>query len=84
MKSSLRSRLAKLEVHSRAAATPSRFGCVLKLPRDFVGERHVVLISRERIDFSNEKCVYREMPGPGANEAEGASVYHLFPGEEDL
>lgn len=85
MKSSLRSRLKKLESHSRAGATVFRTGYIRKLPRDFVGERHVVLVSRDPTDRPNEEwCVYREMPGSGPNEAEGASVFDMFPGDENI
>jgi len=79
MKSAFRSRLEKLEAQRRAvAATITRSGIVLKLADDFIGERHTVMVDRRPTHLSNEDwCVFEERPGPGPNEAEGASVIYL-------
>ena len=75
MKSSLRSRLAKLEARNRATEKIIREGLLFLLPDDYVGEKHVVLGSRRPTDLPNhEWCMFQEVPGPGPNEAEGANV----------
>jgi hypothetical protein len=76
MKSSLQSRLAKLEARKSSSTEKiTRNGLLFLLPEDYVGERHVVMGSRMSTDRPNyEWCVFEEVPGPGPNEAEGASI----------
>lgn len=75
----MRSRVEKLEAQRcGVAATITRYGLVARLPDDFVGERHVVLIKRVRTDSPNtEWCHFEERRGPGPDEAEGANVIYL-------
>jgi len=79
MRSTLRSRLEKLEARQYAVtATITRYGLVALLPADFVGERHIVMVNRAVNASPNEEwCHFEERPGPGANEAEGARVIYL-------
>ena len=78
MKATLRSRLEKLEAQRHAAATITRCDLLFELPEDFVGERHVVLVSRAVNASPNQAwCHFEERPGPGPNEAEGARVTHI-------
>ena len=82
MKARFGSRLEKLEARRRAAETIERAGIVIQLPDDYVGEKHVVLVSRSPTDTPNlEWCSFEERPGPGPNEAEGAAVIYIS--EED-
>ena len=54
-----------------------RFGLLFPLPDDYVGERHVVGYCVPT-DIPNELwCTFHEVPGPGPNAAEGASVIRM-------
>jgi hypothetical protein len=85
MKSSLRSRLQKLEAQRLAPkGEVHRFGLLFPLPDDYVGERHVVGSCMPTHIPNQLWCIFREMPGPGPNAAEGASITRMLPGDEDL
>jgi hypothetical protein len=67
MKSSLKSRIERLE--ARVPAKPPgtfRSGFVTCLPEDYVGERHMVVVTREPVEGSpgHELCEFEERPGP--------------------
>src|ERR1700693_143029 len=73
MKAALRSRLERLEVVVEPKK-PQRFrsGVLKTLPKDYVGEHHVVIVKREPTGApGNECCEFEERPGPapvGAQE----------------
>jgi hypothetical protein len=76
---SLRSRLEKLEAQ-RCVTAPATTcsGIVVKLADDFVGERHIVMVSRRQTDLPHaDWCVFEERPGLGLDETEGANVIYL-------
>ena len=75
MSASFQSRLAKLESRSLARRKTRRGGVLFLLPKDYVGEKHVVLGRRMSTEWSDhEWCNFEEVPGPGPNEAEGINV----------
>ena len=69
MRTELRARLKRLESQSVERNHPSmlfRWGYLRSLPKDFVGERHVVIVRRERVPGENQEwCEFEERPGPG-------------------
>jgi hypothetical protein len=66
MKSSLISRLERLEAQAEASAPLRlRYGWLKPLPKDFTGERHAVIVKREPTVSPNvEWCHFEERPGP--------------------
>jgi hypothetical protein len=72
MRAALRSRLERLEVVV-APKKPQRFrsGVLKTLPKDYVGERHVVIVKREPSGAQNsEWCEFEERPGPAPLDAQ--------------
>jgi hypothetical protein len=72
MRAALRSRLERLEVVV-APKKPRRFrsGVLKTLPKDYVGERHVVIVKREPSGApGNEWCEFEERPGPAPLDAQ--------------
>jgi hypothetical protein len=64
MKSTLRSRLKRLEDRTAAQrANLIRMGVLRKLPSDYAGERHIVVIHRNS-NSTFEWCDCEERPGP--------------------
>ena len=64
MRANLATRLRRLETRQIAASKPSlivRFADVARLPRSYVGERHLVPVNRP----GSERPAYDERPGPG-------------------
>jgi hypothetical protein len=75
MKSSLQHRLQKLEAQRAAKTRIDRVGVLFELPDDHIGEKHVVIESRMATDRPEyEWCMFEEVPGPGRDESEGATV----------
>jgi hypothetical protein len=69
MRAALRSRLERLEVRAeRKKPLLFRSGYLKTLPKDYVGERHVVIVKREPTGAPGtfEWCEFEERPGPGA------------------
>jgi hypothetical protein len=66
MKTKLLTRLERLETqYQEARQSVMQVGSLKKLPEDFVGERHVVLVKRQQTSTPNyESCVFEERPGP--------------------
>jgi hypothetical protein len=78
MKATFGSRLEKLEARRRAAEIIHRAGIVIQLADDYVGERHVVLVSQSPTEMPHlEWCSFEERRGLGPNEAEGAAVIYI-------
>jgi hypothetical protein len=72
MRAALRSRLERLEVVV-APKKPQRFrsGVLKTLPKDYVGERHVVIVKREPAGApGNEWCEFEERSGPAPPDAQ--------------
>jgi hypothetical protein len=72
VRAALRSRLERLEVVV-APKKPQRFrsGVLKTLPKDYVGERHVVIVKREPTGApGNERCEFEERPGPAPLDAQ--------------
>jgi hypothetical protein len=65
MRANLASRLRRLETRQTAISEKARpiiqFADVERLPRSYVGERHLVQIDRP----GSERPAYEERPGPG-------------------
>ena len=83
MRATLRSRLERLEVvvepkkHQRF-----RSGVLKTLPKDYVGDRHVVIVKREPTGApGNEWCEFEERPGPApldAQEEDCTTIYIVY------
>ena len=68
-------RLQKLEAQRAAKTRLDRSGVLFELPDDHIGEKHVVIGSRMATDRPGyEWCTFAEVPGPGIDESEGATV----------
>ena len=66
MRVNLLSRLARLEAQKRLAQPVIRFGIVRQLPRDYVGERHVVPVEPLPLGTPDTRMFgFEERPGPG-------------------
>ena len=82
MRAALRSRLERLEVIVEPKK-PQRFrsGVLKTLPKDYVGERHVVIVKREPAGApGNEWCEFEERPGPApvdAQEEENCTTIYI-------
>ena len=72
MRAALRSRLQRLEVGVEAQKPQLfRSGYLKTLPADYVGERHVVIVTREPSGaLGNEWCEFEERPGPAPVDAQ--------------
>lgn len=85
MKSKIASRLRRLE--SRVAAkraTLMLHGVLKTLPSDYVGERHIVIVSRKLNSTGTaEWCNCEERPGPAPAGSEDVQRIHFY-SEEDL
>src|ERR1700675_1272311 len=83
MKAALRSRLKRLEVVVEPKK-PQRFrsGVLKTLPKDYVGERHVVIVKREPAAApGNEWCEFEGRPGPvplDAQEEDCTTIYLIY------
>ncbi len=64
MRSQLITRLEKLEAMTPPVPTLIQYGWLARLPDDYVGERHVVVLKRESISPYLEWCESEERPGP--------------------
>jgi hypothetical protein len=66
MKMKLLSRLGRLETqYQEARQSVMQVGPLKKLPDDFVGERHVVVVKRQQASTPGyESCEFEERPGP--------------------
>src|SRR5206468_4694748 len=66
VKRNLLFRLERLEARTQVReSTIFRYGWVTRLPEDFTGERHTVIVTREATGSSNtEWCHFEERPGP--------------------
>ena len=85
MKSKIASRLRRLE--SRVAAKQAslmRHGVLKMLPSDYVGERHIVVVSRQvNSTGTAEWFTCEERPGPAPAGSEDIEGIHFY-SEEDL
>ncbi len=81
MRAALRSRLEKLEVEvERKKPQLIRCGYLKTLPADYVGERHVVIVSRKP-SGQGEWCEFEERPGRApvdAQEDDGITIYIVY------
>ena len=58
-------RLERLEARTQAREpTMLRYGWVTRLPDDFTGERHTVIVTRQATASNMEWCQFEERPGP--------------------
>jgi hypothetical protein len=66
MKARMWSRLNRLESHPGLRPPLAfRIGLLKRLPQDYVGERHVVIVEREPFSsFHTVQCEFQERPGP--------------------
>ena len=86
MRAALRSRLDRLEVRVEPNK-PQRFrsGVLKTLPKDYVGERHVVIVKREPAQApGNEWCEFEERPGPAPVDAQEEDCTTIYIGYRDL
>ena len=84
MRAALRSRLERLEGVVEPKK-PQRFrsGVLKTLPKDYVGERHVVIVKREPSGGPGnfEWCEFEERPGPAppdAQEEDCTTIYIVY------
>ena len=78
MKSSFRSRVKRLEARTKASEPPKLCtGYLTRLPEDFTGERHVVVVQRDSTSPYEEWCEFEERPGPAAPGSDdgGLTIY---------
>jgi hypothetical protein len=84
MKTRLLSRLGRLETRNQETRqSVMQVGSLKKLPDDFVGERHVVVVKRQQTSTPGfESCEFEERPGP---EPPGArdQAWRIYVAEED-
>ena len=84
MRATLRSRLERLEVGVEAKKPqPIRSGYLKTLPKDYIGERHVVILKREPAGATGdfEWCEFEERPGPApvdAQEEDCTTIYIAY------
>ena len=83
MRAALRSRLERLEVVVEPKKRQRfRSGVLKTLPKDYVGERHVVIVKREPAGApGNEWCEFEERPGPApvdAREDDCTTIYIIY------
>jgi len=66
MRTNLLSRLERLEAQAQAAREEMiQIGPLKRLPDDFLGDRHVVVVKRYPSSTPNwETCDFEEQPGP--------------------
>ena len=66
MKARMLSRLERLETHPGLRPPLAfRIGLLKRLPEEYVGERHVVIVEREPFSsFHSGPCEFEERPGP--------------------
>jgi hypothetical protein len=66
MNARMLSRLKRLETHPGLhPRCEYRIGLLKRLPEDYVGERHVVIVEKEGTSSSGtEWCEFEERPGP--------------------
>ena len=58
-------RLKRLETQTELNSEPAlRLGVLKRLPEDYVGERHVVIVEREMPASDDGSCAFEERPGP--------------------
>ena len=87
MKAALLSRLVRLEANTvRSGPLVLRYGWLRRLPKDFVGARHVVTVKREPAGSPNvEWCQFEERPGPAPPGLEDPGlVIYLTPDEMNI
>ena len=82
MKRHLLTRLERLEAALAPKLVPLiSYGWLLPLPADYVGERHIVTVSREPTRSPRfEWCEWEERPGPAPSDAEDVVPTDVFRG----
>ena len=85
MKARMLSRLNRLESHPALRPTGVlRIGLLKRLPEDYVGERHVVMVEREPFSsFHTVQCEFEERPGP-APPGSDDGVPRLYLSEDEM
>ena len=79
----LATRVARLEATTHAAEQVRlRIGYLPTLPENFVGQRHVIILSRHRTGDGIETCLCEERPGPAPAGTETPNC-HVFLNEDD-
>jgi hypothetical protein len=84
MRAALRSRLERLEVGVEPKKPqPIRSGYLKTLPKDYVGDRHVVIVKREPAGAPGnfEWCEFEERPGPApvdVQEEDCTTIYIVY------
>jgi hypothetical protein len=73
MRANLQKRLEKLEARIVSETLPFfRYGWVKRLPKEYLGERHIVIVKREPTGSPNmEWCEFEERAGPPATDSQG-------------
>jgi len=74
MRKLLLARLEKLKAQvTPPRVPPLRYGYLTRLPDDYTGERHVVIVSRTTESSGRELCEFEERPGPAIGPDEDAA-----------
>ena len=81
MRATLISRLERLEAKTANRRTVVyRYGYLKALPKDFLGERHVVIVKKESAGSPYcERCDFEERPGP----APPGGAFRVYLTEDD-
>ncbi len=76
MRSKLLARLERLEARAEPDAPLTfRYGWLTRLPADYTGERHVVIVKREPANSPHaEWCEFEERPGAAPTEDSDRSL----------
>jgi hypothetical protein len=83
LKTKLKSLLKRLEARTRQAMwSIFRIGRLKRLPDDFLGKRHVVIV-KNASDTPTGFCEFEERPGPASNGIH-ADIPTVYLSEDDI
>ena len=86
MRPALISRLVRLEAQAKASRPfQLRYGWLKPLPKDYTGERHVVIVKRQPTTSSGcEWCESEERPGPVPPGSEDDDAFTVYMARDDM
>jgi len=85
MQSRMWSRLKRLEAQRRLRPPVLRWGVLKRLPEEYAGERHVVIVESELSSSSRTgQCEFEERPGPPPPDLDLGCVLYLMPSDLEL
>ena len=85
MKKKLISRLERLEARCQAMQPQLRYGILKRLPPDYEGERHIVVVSENPMPTSpHVACVFEERAGRAPRGTKVDNIPRAYMSEDDL